>query len=101
VKISTYMRATLVMTDGEHPGFLIGLCDRIEAQTHFKKSLEQVDDQNQAEADLWLSYAAWSAAKRQLKESGTFESWCKRYIGLDRYVGAVEDDQESPGTTPA
>ena len=97
MKRSTYMKAVLVTVENGEQDLVIGLCDRMAAESKFGCPLEGVSEDKPSESERWLAYAAWSAAKRQLSVKAPFETWLRGYVGLDM---ESQDGQESPGTAP-
>ena len=95
MKRTTYMKATVITTEGEDE-LLVGLCDRVAAESKFGYALEKVPDDAPNGAERWLAYAAYMAAKRQLKVTTPFEKWVTTYVGME-----FDDGEDSPGTPPA
>jgi hypothetical protein len=94
-KHATFMRATVYTTDGAETQLIVGLCDRMAAKAKFKKGIEDIQESSPGQAEEWMAYTMYAAAKRQAGVKVPFEKW------LESYVGAEFDDGEDPGPTPA
>lgn len=91
---ATFMRATLHTTDGEQKDLIVGLCDRMAAKAKFKRGIEELQESAPSEAEEWMAFAVYSAAKRQDSLKVPFDKW------LETYIGVEFDDGEDPGPTP-
>ena len=99
MKRSSFTRAELFLAgkEDEPPKILIGLCDRIAAQEHFGKPMEELEGPNATPEERIDSqtFIAYSAAKRMKVFAGAFEAFKKAFIGIE-----YDDGEDLPGATP-
>ena len=96
MKQATFLRATIYHADGTQSEVLIGLCDRMAAQSKFGKGVQELETTDPTAAEEWMAYTAYKAAVRLSGSKQTFEKWLESYLGLEFDDGAAD-----PGTPPA
>jgi len=96
MKQATFLRATVFTADGQQSEVVIGLCDRVAAQTKFGKSLQELETSDPMLAEQWMAFSAYKAQMRQSGGKQTFEKWLETFLGVE-----FDDGTPDTGTTPA
>jgi len=96
MKQATFLRATIFTTDGAESQVVIGLCDRVAAQTKFGQTLQDLETSEPMLAEQWMAFTAYKAVMRQTGGKQTFEKWLETFLGVE-----FDDGAPDTGTTPA